>query len=117
MHKHGQNRSIKQDRRNKKQREKEAIIMSKAIETWICSYDICHAKRLYKIHKLLSNIGIALNYSVFYLQLTTQQFKTLCQCIERLVHHEDDVRLYRCMPLHKAQRMTHVETDILFLSA
>ena len=36
---------------------------------WICSYDICHPKRLNKVHRVLCALGIAINYSVFYLAL------------------------------------------------
>ena len=69
---------------------------------WICSYDICHPKRLKKVHHELSNQGIAINYSVFYLALGITDFKQLTKKIERLISAEDDVRFYRCMPLHRA---------------
>jgi CRISPR-associated endonuclease Cas2 len=69
---------------------------------WICSYDICHPKRLKKVHQALSNQGIAINYSVFYLSLSLTDFKQLTKKIERLISTEDDVRFYKSMPLHRA---------------
>lgn len=70
---------------------------------WICSYDVRHPKRLKKLHELLCMLGIAINYSVFYLVLNEQQFKQLCQKIPKIIHHEDDVRLYRCASLQTAK--------------
>jgi len=70
---------------------------------WICSYDICHPKRLAKIHRLLSMLGIAVNYSVFYLYLTPQQFQQLVQQLKKIIHPDDDMRLYRCASLHSAK--------------
>ena len=69
---------------------------------WICSYDICDPKRLKKVHQALSNQGIAINYSVFYLALSPKDFKQLTKKIERLISSEDDVRFYTSMPLHRA---------------
>lgn len=73
---------------------------------WICCYDIRSAKRLVKMHKLLSMLGIAMNYSVFYLTLSMKQFFKLCQSITRLIKPEDDVRLYRCAGLDTAMSLT-----------
>lgn len=53
---------------------------------WICSYDICHPKRLVKIHQLLCMLGIAINYSVFYLYLTQQQFQTVDSAVKKDAH-------------------------------
>ncbi|WP_104492017.1 CRISPR-associated endonuclease Cas2 [Acinetobacter indicus] len=69
---------------------------------WICSYDICHPKRLNKVHRVLCAVGITINYSVFYLTLRAEQFKKLVKQIEKLIHPEDDVRFYRTVALHRA---------------
>ena len=69
---------------------------------WICSYDICHPKRLIKVHRILCNHGIAINYSVFYLALSLKEFKQLTQQIEKIILPKDDVRFYQSMPLHRA---------------
>lgn len=76
--------------------------MAVAQSHWICSYDICHPKRLVKIHQLLCMLGIAINYSVFYLYLTQQQFQQLIRQLKKIMHPDDDIRLYRCAPLHSA---------------
>lgn len=70
---------------------------------WICSYDISNPRRLMKIHKLLCMLGIAINYSVFYLYLSTQQYKQLVLQLGKLIRPEDDFRLYRCTALHRAE--------------
>ncbi|MDQ9021827.1 CRISPR-associated endonuclease Cas2 [Acinetobacter sichuanensis] len=76
--------------------------MSTKLHHWICSYDIRHPKRLKKIHQVLSMLGIAINYSVFYLCLNEQQYLKLCQNLQRLIHIDDDIRLYRCASLQTA---------------
>lgn len=69
---------------------------------WICSYDIRDAKRLKKLHDLLAMSGIAINYSVFYLILHDQQYRAICERIQKIIRSEDDVRLYRCASLQTA---------------
>lgn len=69
---------------------------------WVCSYDIRHPKRLKKIHDVLSMIGIAINYSVFYLVLSHTQYVQLCKDIQKIIKPKDDVRLYRSAPLKTA---------------
>jgi CRISPR-associated endonuclease Cas2 len=76
--------------------------MSKECAHWVCTYDICDPKRLIKIHRLLCMLGIAINYSVFYLYLSPQQFEQLSLKLKQLVHIEDDVRLYRAASLQSA---------------
>ncbi|WP_096911469.1 MULTISPECIES: CRISPR-associated endonuclease Cas2 [Acinetobacter] len=61
---------------------------------WICCYDIRDPKRLAKVHQILSMLGIALNYSVFYLYLNLVQFEKLCLRLKKIIKAEDDLRLY-----------------------
>ncbi len=74
-----------------------------AYNHWICCYDIRDAKRLAKVHQALSMLGIALNYSVFYLYMTLPQFEQLCRTLKKLIKAEDDVRLYVSSALQTAQ--------------
>ena len=95
MHPNGQKRLISVFRI-------ESGLMSAKRMHWICSYDICHPKRLRKVHQTLSNQGISINYSVFYLALSITEFKQLTRKIDRMITVEDDVRFYKSMPLHRA---------------
>jgi len=76
--------------------------MVHAKQHWVCSYDIRQPKRLKKIHDVLSMVGIAINYSVFYLILSHAQYLKLCKDIQKIIKPEDDVRLYRCASLKTA---------------
>lgn len=78
------------------------INMSSKQQHWICSYDVRHPKRLKKIHDVLCMLGIAINYSLFYLRLSHSQYLQLCKDIQKIIRPEDDVRLYRCASLHTA---------------
>ena len=78
---------------------------------WICCYDIGDSKRLIKIHQILSMLGIALNYSVFYLYLSLAQYQQLCQTLKKLIRPEDDVRLYVTVPLQTAQYVGDMMLD------
>ncbi|MCH7306278.1 CRISPR-associated endonuclease Cas2 [Acinetobacter sp. NIPH 1869] len=78
---------------------------------WICCYDIRDAKRLAKVHQILSMLGIALNYSVFYLYLTLMQFEQLCRRLKKLIKAEDDLRLYWSSALIGAQYVGNKALD------
>lgn len=69
---------------------------------WVCSYDIRHPKRLAQVHQLLCMLGIAINYSVFYLFLSRSQFQDLCRKLNKIIRIEDDVRLYKSTSLQSA---------------
>lgn len=84
---------------------------------WVCSYDICHPKRLRKLHDLLAMLGVAINYSVFYLYLTMQQFEKLCQQIKKIIQPKDDVGLFRCQNLAHAVYLKSQPLDIFLLNA
>jgi len=72
---------------------------------WICCYDIRDPKRLAKVHQALSMLGIALNYSVFYLYLNLVQFEQLCLRLKKILKTEDDLRLYLSSHLVTAQHI------------
>lgn len=82
---------------------------------WICSYDIRHPKRLYKIHNLLCRIGIAINYSVFYLLLSYTQIKALANKIAKIIYPQDDVRFYPSAALHEAHVLGNASPTGIFL--
>lgn len=72
---------------------------------WVCCYDICDKKRLAKVHKLVSMKGISLNYSVFYLYITLEEFEQLVNQLQDVITLKDDVRLYRCEYLGEMERL------------
>ena len=62
---------------------------------FILSYDIRHPARLQKIHRHLSRQALALQKSVFLLQLRGSELESLLDEIAGLARqHEDDLRLY-----------------------
>ena len=65
-------------------------------QSWLCMYDIKDKKRLARVHKLLSGYGVAVGYSVFYLQMPHEHLQTLSKRLYKLTIFDDNVRLYAC---------------------
>lgn len=62
---------------------------------YLVAYDIGNNKRLRNVHKHLKNIGIPMQYSLFYCRLTHQQHQQLLdQLDEMIVDSQDDIRIY-----------------------
>ena len=62
---------------------------------WLIAYDIADPGRLGKVHRLLKQRAIPLQYSVFLAWLSKQQINQLVAEINlRINSREDDVRLY-----------------------
>lgn len=58
-------------------------------------YDIRDKKRLVKVHRLVKRHGLALQYSVFYLEMTNAEVGRLLGKLEELIDERvDDVRVY-----------------------
>lgn len=75
-------------------------------QTWLLAYDIHDQKRLQRIHRLAVNVGISLNYSVYYLELLPAQLEQLLMRLRQLIDHRvDKVRLYPCCPLKQMHCM------------
>lgn len=90
--------------------------MAKQIfDEWICCYDIRDKKRLAKVHQTLNRLGIAINYSVFYLKITYVQFKALCKALQAIIRNEDDLRLYACTSLFTAKYIGEVCPEGIYL--
>lgn len=72
----------------------------------ICSYDICNRKRLARVHRYLSNYGLAVNYSVFYLKLSTAQIQQHKKALKKLIHlQQDSLQFYVSVPYNQAQTL------------
>lgn len=64
-------------------------------QTWLIAYDIRNAARLRRVHKYLSNLGHALQYSLFVADLSADELDELKQEMQsRADADHDDVRLY-----------------------
>lgn len=62
---------------------------------YIVAYDICNPRRLKKLHKTLQGYGIPLQYSIFYVELSTDLYIAMEADIVRIISkQEDDVRVY-----------------------
>lgn len=62
---------------------------------FLCCYDIRDPKRLGRVHRCLKQRGLALQYSVFVLEGSTETaLESLCAVGALINHDEDDVRMY-----------------------
>ena len=66
---------------------------------YIVSYDISDQKRLRKLAKELEEIGVRIQYSVFFIPgMSREAIDTLVDIIKEIVDEsEDDVRIYRVL--------------------
>ncbi len=63
-------------------------------------YDIRCAKRLKKVHKIASDYMLAIQYSVFYAELTETEVQKIITQLHSVIDPEtDDVRLYKTRAL------------------
>ena len=62
---------------------------------YLIAYDICSSSRLKKVHQFLKKEGLAVQYSVFLVSLSSCGLRTLLAELKVLINeHEDDVRAY-----------------------
>lgn len=63
---------------------------------WIVSYDISDARRGVRVHRLMKQRGVPLQYSVFLVEASLAEMQALLRELSRLIApHSDDVRAYR----------------------
>ncbi|WP_133716879.1 CRISPR-associated endonuclease Cas2 [Methylocaldum gracile] len=64
-------------------------------QTYLVCYDIADPKRLGRVHRLLREQGIPVQYSVFTAQLTAKELgRIIAGLVERIDERADDVRIY-----------------------
>ncbi len=62
---------------------------------YVLAYDIANKSRLQRVHRVMTDWGIALQYSVWLLPVLPRQLKRLLEELERLIDPQaDDVRVY-----------------------
>ena len=67
----------------------------KPAKPYLVTYDISDKCRLQRVHRLLKNQAIALQYSVFIALLNKEECQELTQALTSLIDAKaDDVRLY-----------------------
>lgn len=70
--------------------------------SYVCSYDIADTKRLRRVHRCVSQLGVGLSYSVFYLQLSSGRAEELKRQLNQLLNHRgDQLYLVRCADYRK----------------
>lgn len=78
---------------------------------FILCYDIRDAKRLARVHRLISRKLLMLQYSVYYGELDRATLGHLMQQLGRLIAGPDDVRLYHTQTLGTMQRLGQPDED------
>ncbi len=61
---------------------------------YIVTYDICDAKRLRKVFKILRGYGYHLQFSVFECDLTSHELSQLKAELKEIIHHNEDQVLF-----------------------
>lgn len=64
---------------------------------YLVAYDVHCPKRLKRAHRYLKSRGLAVQYSVFLLQMTKSEIRQLLSELQPLLHPaEDDLRAFPC---------------------
>jgi CRISPR-associated protein Cas2 len=70
------------------------------LRSWLLSYDIRDKKRLSRVYRIASNLGIQINYSVYYLELEPKRLAQMLAALTKVIDRRVDfVRLYPCSKL------------------
>ena len=68
--------------------------MSALRHTFLVTYDICHERRLAKVHKTMTGFGEHLQYSVFECQLTRADLARCRHQLSEIIDHREDQVLF-----------------------
>lgn len=85
---------------------------------FIVTYDIACPKRLRKVAKFMEQVGIRLQYSVFYVQGGQDDIAHVIDTLSVLTGKDDDVRIYRAPPLEQIEWLgrTYLGEDVWYKS-
>jgi len=73
--------------------------MSSRSTKYLVCYDICNAKRLRRIHRLVRDWGVPIQFSIFEVEVLPKQFDQLKAELSQLMDlQEDKVMFYRLSP-------------------
>lgn len=73
------------------------------MQHYLICYDIKNPKRLQKVYRCVQNYALFLQKSVYGIQMTVMQRDELATQLSRLIHKEDDIRIYATEPIDKFQ--------------
>ena len=62
--------------------------------TYLISYDICHAKRLARVYKTMRTFGDHLQYSVFECRFTATDLVKCRHALGQIINHREDQVLF-----------------------
>lgn len=63
--------------------------------SYIICYDICNAKRLQKIHKVVVHYAVPLQFSIYYGLFNTTLRDEMIDKLQQIINEkEDDIRIY-----------------------
>lgn len=84
---------------------------------FIIAYDISNPKRLQRLHRVVSNQFMQLQYSVYYGVMTRPHMDAFIQTMQSIIHPTaDDLRIYEVEPLEKAFIIGKSDDDIMMFS-
>jgi CRISPR-associated protein Cas2 len=63
-------------------------------QSYVVTYDICDARRLRKVYKLMLGWGDHLQLSVFQCELSARELLELRNELSRIIHHGEDQVLF-----------------------
>ena len=63
-------------------------------KTFLVTYDICHQRRLAKVHKTMRGFGEHLQYSVFECQMTATDLAECRHRLGQIIDHREDQVLF-----------------------
>ena len=73
--------------------------MSNHTTKYLVCYDICDAKRLRRVHRLIRDWGVPIQFSIFEIEVNSDQFEQLMAKLTELINQEEDkVMFYRLSP-------------------
>jgi len=85
---------------------------------YLVCYDICEPRRLRRVHRSVRDWGIPIQFSVFEIELNTEQLPQLLNQLRELIdENEDKVLLYRLSSHQECISLgvTVQRDDLLFL--
>ena len=84
---------------------------------FVIAYDISNHKRLQRLHRLVSNQFLQLQYSVYYGVMTRKGMDTFIIAMQKIIHPtDDDLRIYEVEPLEHAFVIGKQSDDIMLFS-
>jgi CRISPR-associated protein Cas2 len=92
--------------------------MAERAINWILAYDITCKKRLVRICKYMKNNGLHVQKSVFMVVATRKAMSDIIDHVRSIIDEkEDDVRVYGCVPMEKADMLgqPYLDGDLMWV--